>query len=163
MRKERGARLADDPQGGKAPKTGGWHDGRDIKKGVKDSMTREIDWSRRHFTRVPFKTQALVKHGNRVIAGEVENLSLKGMFVRASEKIDVDEVVEIEVKFSGASSRLAMNLNGIIRWHNDKGVGIQIKDIDLDSFIHLRNVVAYNTGDKDSVRVEFLHFLKTIE
>jgi len=118
---------------------------------------------RRHFTRVPFKTKAVVKYKNREVSGEIENLSLKGMFLRTSQKIAIDEVVEIEVCLSGSSSRLSMNLNGIVRWHNDEGLGIQIKDIDLDSFIHLRNVVSYNTGDEDAVRVEFLHFLKTIE
>ena len=115
----------------------------------------------RHFTRVPFKTEALVKSSKNVVSGEVENLSLNGMFLKTTEKLDIEDDVDIGISLMGTSSELSIKIKGTIVRHEDKGMAIQfsMKGLDVDSFVHLRNIIAYNRGEQDAVMEEYFSYL----
>ena len=115
---------------------------------------------KRNFTRVLFQTEAVVMYGEREIRGEVENLSMNGMFLRTTEKIPRDEPLEIKICLSGASSELAIDLKGSVVRQADDGVAVQFKEMDLDSFIHLKNTVAYNRGDESEIMEEVHKFIE---
>jgi hypothetical protein len=114
---------------------------------------------KRELTRVAFHIEAIIKYQERTFAGKVENLSLKGMFIQTAEKLEVTEPISIIIHLAGDSSDLEINLNGNVVRVDQSGVGVQFDKIDLDSFIHLRNIVAYNSGDEDNVMKEFLSFV----
>lgn len=116
---------------------------------------------KRHFTRILFQTEALMEHHGRSFRGGVENLSLKGMMLKTADKVPVDEVVAIKIFLSGSSSELAIDVMGKVVRHEPEGLAIVFEKIDLDSFIHLKNVVAYNTGDDTEVMEEFYSHMRT--
>jgi hypothetical protein len=109
---------------------------------------------KRNFTRVVFRTEALVTIEGRQIRGEVENLSMNGMFLRTTEKVARDESLDIKICLSGASSELSIDLKGNVIRQDDDGIAIQFRGMDLDSFIHLKNTVAYNRGDENEIMEE---------
>lgn len=109
---------------------------------------------KRSFTRVMFQTDAVVSYEGGTISGKVENLSMNGMFLRTPEKIPRDTLLAIRVSLSGATSELSIQLKGIVVRPGEDGAAIQFKEMDLDSFIHLKNVVAYNCGDEGEVMEE---------
>ena len=115
---------------------------------------------KRNFTRVLFQTEAVVTYEERKIEGEVENLSMNGMFLRTFEKIPQNAPLEIKISLSGASSELCIELKGFVVRQADDGVAIQFKEMDLDSFIHLKNTVAYNRGDEGEVMGEVYKFIE---
>lgn len=93
--------------------------------------------------------------------GEVENLSMNGMFLRTGEKAGKDESLEIKISLSGASSELCIDLKGVVIRQADDGLAIQFKEMDLDSFIHLKNTVAYNRGDEGEIMEEVYKFIES--
>jgi hypothetical protein len=90
--------------------------------------------NRRH-DRIDCKTLALVKAGNITIRGEVENLSLKGLFVKTCSTIPMDESVDVTLYFLGDSSRLSFSLVGKVVRVTDEGIGLSFRRIDVDSLI----------------------------
>jgi hypothetical protein len=116
---------------------------------------------KRKFTRVPFKTEAMVKSKSDIVSGEVENLSLNGMFLKNANGLKADDDVEISISLSGDTTELAINLSGQVIRLDKEGIAIQfnMKGIDIDSFIHLRNIIAYNRGEQETVMQEYFDFL----
>ncbi len=114
---------------------------------------------KRELTRVSFNIEATVKYQKRTFRGKVENLSLKGMFIQTNEKIDPQNKIDITIHLAGESSELEINLIGIVVRETPGGIGVQFEKVDLDSFIHLRSIVSYNSGDDDRIMDEFFTFI----
>ena len=110
---------------------------------------------KRNFTRVVFRSEAIVKSKDESLNGEIENLSLNGMLMKVPERLPVDEPVEVEVYLSGTSSELSMRMEGRVSRHSEEGLAVHFTGMNLDSFIHLRNIIAYNEGDEQKVMDEF--------
>jgi len=41
-------------------------------------------------------------------------------------------------------------------FEDSDGVALQFAQVDLDSFVHLKNIVAYNSGGEDKIMEEFV-------
>jgi hypothetical protein len=125
-----------------------------IAKGDRFMEKRE----KRNTVRVPFHVRSVVKHQDRIIEGEVENLSTGGMLLKTPDKIGAGEAVMISIFLYGSSSHLALNIAGTIVRHTGASVAIKFTELDLDSFIHLRNIVSRNALDEERVIKEFEEF-----
>jgi hypothetical protein len=110
---------------------------------------------KRNCTRVLFQSEAIVLYKDQTLRGKVENLSLNGLFLRVDDKIPLNEVVEIEILLSGASSKLSVNLQGMVVRQDEDGMAIQLIGMDLDSFIHFKNIITYITGEEREIMNEF--------
>lgn len=115
---------------------------------------------KRNFTRVHFETEATVFFRGTKIRGEVRDLSLKGLFLETSESIPPGESLEIKISLSGASSELSIRLKGTSVRQEHDGVAVGFQEMDLDSFIHLRNTIAYNRVDEEEVMDEVFRFIE---
>ncbi len=113
---------------------------------------------KRNTIRVPFHVRSVVKHRDRVIEGEVENLSTGGMLLKTPNDIAAGESVSVSIFLYGSSSHLALNIAGTIVRHTGASVAIKFTELDLDSFIHLRNIVSRNAFDEEKVIREFQEF-----
>jgi hypothetical protein len=116
---------------------------------------------KRSFARIPFKTKAIVRHKDSTVIGIVENLSLAGIFLKTPEKLALKRVVKIELLLTGTSSEISILLNGKISRHENIGMGIEFKNMDIDAFYHLRNLISYNIDQMEKLKEEFENFLKT--
>lgn len=114
----------------------------------------------RKFSRVPFQIEATLKHNDSVITGDVTNLSLQGLFVTTDEKLKIGSIVNITIHLLGSASRLALEMMGTVQRIENDGFAVRFTDIDIDSFIHLKSIVAYNMGDPDLVEDEFRSYIK---
>ena len=114
---------------------------------------------KRELIRVPFQIDTTILFENRTFTGKIENLSLKGMFILTDGQFKLQDIIQITLHLAGESSDLEISVTGVIVRKNEKGIGVQFEKVDLDSFIHLRNIVAYNSGDEDKVMDEFCNFI----
>ena len=115
---------------------------------------------KRDTTRVEFHTRAELEIEGQVLSGTVEDLSLKGMFLKteASQRfIQIGQKVKVTIRFSGTTSNLSIDVQGKVVRLTQEGLGIEFTDMEFDSFVYLRNVVAYNAGDEDVIMDEFSH------
>jgi len=113
---------------------------------------------KRKRTRVHFETQVVLKTDVSEIKADANSsdISIKGMFITTDEKIPAGTPCDIEIVLSGTTSRLALNIEGVVaRQDLDKdGLGITFNSMDVDSYFHLKNIVMYNAEDPDAVEEE---------
>ena len=117
--------------------------------------------TKRKATRVMFKTEGVISHDDLFIKGQVENLSLRGMFLKTSGEIPLNSSIEIQIFLSGTVSELSIKLKGMVIRLEKKGMAVKFDEMELDSFIHLKNIVAYNEGNADKIMQEFHDYIKT--
>jgi hypothetical protein len=110
---------------------------------------------KRNTIRVPFHVRSVIKHADKIIEGEVVNLSTGGMLFSTKDAIKAGETITISIFLYGSSSHLALNIIGTVVRHSKDSIAIKFTELDLDSFIHLRNIVSLNTQDDDKIVKDF--------
>jgi len=105
---------------------------------------------KRKYRRVSFHVMATVQAGNINASGMVDNLSMKGMFLNTKESLPNGSLLDISIILSGTSSLLSIKAKGLAVRQTDLGIAIEFREMDLDSFVHLKSVVALNTDDPDA-------------
>ena len=114
---------------------------------------------KRALSRVAFQTAAAVRCGDRDVEGQVENLSLHGAFIATTEQLPADAVVDLAIQLNAPTSQLTINCTGAVVRTEDRGFGVEFREMGLDSFVHLKNVVSYQNGDPQKIVSEFAAFL----
>lgn len=109
----------------------------------------------RNKSRVVFHVNASIQYGGHTVNGDVENLSTNGMFMNTKENVPTDKEVEVSIYLSGTTSELSLNINGVVVRKESKGVAVNFKEIEFDSFIHLRNIIEFNSGGDGEAMKEF--------
>ncbi len=120
-----------------------------------------METDKRRGTRVLFRVKAKLTYNGEVVRGQVVNLSLKGMLVFTEHLVPEGTEVAISIYLSGTTSQLTLAMRGTVVRCAESTIAIQFKEIDVDSFIHLRSVVAYNEGDEEKIMQEFYDFVHT--
>ncbi len=113
---------------------------------------------KRKFSRVDFKKEVEFSINGIKYFGEIENLSLKGAYLKTPYQLQMEDRVEMVIHLT-VGTEFDINLKGKVVRLTEDGVGIIFDRVDLDSFAHLRNIIAYNFGDDDVVMEEFFNNL----
>jgi len=80
----------------------------------------------RRFVRFPVQAKVKVLIGDRIIEGEIDNLSLKGTFVRANEPIKISSSVTISI-FDSLTTHVISNLKAKVVMTTEDGFGLQFE------------------------------------
>ena len=115
---------------------------------------------KRNFSRITFNVGTVIKWQDKTYKGEVENLSLQGMLAGITDPIPVGDEVDITIYLTGASPQIPVNLQGEVIRSSEEGLALKFDKMNTDSFIHLRNIMAHNTGDSSKVMDELFNFIK---
>jgi len=109
---------------------------------------------KREFTRVPISFQVrLSSQGRPLVDATINDLSMKGMLVLTDERFPVG--TPLEAVISLVEGEVEIHTSGVVAALHPKGFGMEFSTIDgLESYIHLRNLVIFNTGDVDKVEEE---------
>ena len=115
-----------------------------------------MEEEKRKRTRVHFETQVIIKTDKAQIVAEAnsEDISIKGIFVNTEKKIPVGTPCDLEILLTGTSTRLALTIKGIVTRQDASGLGIAFDSMDLDSYVHLKNIILYNASDPDDIKKE---------
>lgn len=113
---------------------------------------------KRKFERVDLRTEAVVRHRDVTFRGEVENLSLKGLFVRTDQKVPLHDKVDVAMFFHGSTSELSFSLEANVVRTTEEGIGLNFRKIDIDSLV--RSDVAAAAGDRQQVIEEFYGYAR---
>jgi len=114
----------------------------------------------RRFSRVDFHIVAAVRAGDRQLAGTVENLSLRGMFIATDQQLPIGEEAEISIALNDQpEEELIIDVSGRVTRVTSNGIAFAFDKIDLDSYVHLKNIIALNMGDASKVDDEMTLFL----
>ena len=110
---------------------------------------------RRNFTRVRFRSLAVVKSRFTEMKGAIEDLSLNGVRLKTTQKFDLGKDVQIKILFKSRFSELRVEITGVVIRHEGNGMVIQFTNMPLDSYVHLRNVISHRLHDGCKVFDEF--------
>ncbi|MDD2582019.1 MAG: PilZ domain-containing protein [Desulfuromonadaceae bacterium] len=113
--------------------------------------------STRKFSRVRFNVGATIRIAGRQFHGAVENLSMAGMFLVTNEQLEEGETADITIALGCAVPEIAVNFTGTVTRVTEEGVGFTFEKMDLDSYMHLKNIIAYNSDDAEKVMEEIDH------
>ncbi len=108
---------------------------------------------RRHYQRIPFIADVLLRHDGQHWSCALEDISLKGMLIMAPRGIDpvLDDSYEIELVL-GEGATIVMQAS--ISHTTDAHWGLQWQNIDLDGLTHLRRLLELNMGDPEEMHRE---------
>ncbi len=113
------------------------------------------DSEQREFTRVPIAFDVRIAVAGRPIDGaRVKDLSMKGMLVMTGERPPVGTPCEAVISL--VAGEVEIRTSGVVAADNALGFGMEFSTIDgLESYIHLRNLVIFNSPDVEKVEEEF--------
>ncbi len=94
--------------------------------------------------RAVFRTTAKITTDKKDIICEVEDLSLHGVYVRTDEHIESGKNMMIEILLSGTSSEVKLSVSGEVVRKEPHGFAIEFREIELDSYSILKNIVNYS-------------------
>lgn len=109
---------------------------------------------KRKFSRVKYETMARVICPGLQFTGALQDISLYGLYVSTEAQPMIGADALIDIFPAGMENEPLVQVEGTIVRAENGGVAIKVTRIDLDSFVHLRNIVAYNLGDVDTVMDE---------
>jgi len=114
---------------------------------------------RRRFLRVPFEATVTVKNlsdGTILENLDSKDISMKGIYCLTDTPFKVDTPCVVELLLTGTSSELWIRIEGHVVRSEDSGMAIIFDNMDLDAFIHLKNILYYNSGDPERIDKELV-------
>ncbi|MBF0370459.1 MAG: PilZ domain-containing protein [Magnetococcales bacterium] len=108
---------------------------------------------RRKFSRVTFQHQLTLKDSkDRSYPGAFNDVSLKGMLFHAETLPPVGDMVSGTMPLGDFS----LVIRGEVLWaEGERGAAIRFKEMDVESFSHLRRLIGLNIGDSEQIDEEF--------
>ena len=116
-----------------------------------------MNMSTRKFSRVNFRVDATITSEERQFHGEVKDLSMSGMYMLTSERLNLNDPVDVTIILTGASPEIKVKFSGEVIRVDELGIGFSFKKMCLDSYTHLKNIIAYNSDDAEKVLEEIHH------
>ena len=113
----------------------------------------------RDFTRVNFSGDASIKYNNNVVLGNIENISLQGFFIKTKHKLPLHEPLEVTILHS--HNPLIYMSASVVR-SDEEGFGMKIRDLDVNSFVCLRDVISQKCNDQNVIMNETYKMLSCI-
>lgn len=113
----------------------------------------------RSFTRVGYSVGASVRYGNNVVIGSTDNISLRGIYLKTDHEIPLNIPVHVTVY---SSSQTSLKFNAEVVRREEGGVGLQINNLNVNSFVQLRDIVYEQSNDQGKVMQETYKMLKCI-
>jgi len=110
--------------------------------------------NRRHFSRILFKTRARLLMDSEAIAVSVLDLSLRGALVQIGAPVSPQpgDACTLELALNDGGDHIRMEME--VAHHRAGCLGLNCREIDLDSMIHLRRLVELNIGDESILQRE---------
>jgi len=101
----------------------------------------------RRFSRVEVSAQATIEYDGQTIPCEIMEISLRGLLIKTGAKIPVNQPVHINASYF----KKDFHFPATVIYEQNQGLGLKIDEIDLLSFIQLRELIASKIEDPDDV------------
>jgi hypothetical protein len=115
--------------------------------------------NRRHRTRVPFHTRVrFIIQGEELLSSESKDLSLTGVYFVTALRPEKGATGEVKITLGLGIHPLTLSLKGVVARADAKGIGVRFLEMDSASFVHLKNILYYNTGNPEAIDAEIIHY-----
>ncbi len=124
-------------------------------------MKERRAYERRKTLRVPFETEITVQslgNGTVVKTRGTRDISMKGVYCSCRKPLPVGTPVIVHLLLTGTSSELKLRIEGRVVRAEEGGMAIFFDSMDIDAFIHLKNILYFNSGDPERIDREISEF-----
>ena len=101
---------------------------------------------KRKFSRIFFPMEVRLEGAGIALNGAVRDLSVKSLFVVTEQRPPVGALVAVRLCPQGWELRKALLLQGEIIRMETEGVVVDFREMSMETFQHLRNLVMYNNN-----------------
>jgi len=116
-------------------------------------MLRNVKKEARTFTRVRFATRAEVDAHGVTLHGDVIDMSMSGIYMRSSATVSLDDNCEVRILL-GNDSPMVIHALGHVARCDANGFAVTFSGFYCDSDSCLKQVILYNTDNRDAVEKE---------
>lgn len=111
---------------------------------------------KRRFSRIPFEAYAHIndKHGELYLNCAVIDVSLKGLLLEKPEHWAGQLGITYHVDLILDQAQLVIKMLNTVAHIGDKSIGFECQQLDLDSLVHLRQLLSLNLGDESLLHRE---------
>jgi nicotinate-nucleotide pyrophosphorylase len=102
----------------------------------------------RDFTRMNISEWGTITYNHETFGGQVENISLRGLFIQTSKKLPLHVPVEAKVHHAIDKS---LEFNATVVRLDENGLGLLIDKMDVDSLVYLRNLLSAHADNHEQV------------
>ncbi len=122
-----------------------------------DQKQSDFIKNRRDFSRVHFRHEITLYAGNGTkYSGAFDDISLKGMLFHSDPMPSKGTVLTGHLSIG----EVKLGLKGkVVSASLDRGAAVRFQDLDVESFSHLRRLMALNMGDSEVIDQEFFSSL----
>jgi len=115
--------------------------------------------NRRRRTRVPFHAQVrFIIQGKALVSSDSRDLSLTGVYFLTDLRPEEGATGEVEITLGLGNHPLTLRFTGVAARADEHGIGVRFVEMDPASFVHLKNLLYYNTGDPEAIDAEIIHY-----
>ena len=109
---------------------------------------------RRDAERIQFESRIVIKtEGDTVEAtADSRNISLKGIYLIPEKKIPLGTHCTLDITLTGTASMMTLTIPGNVCRHDSKGMAVAFIDMDVDSFVHIKNLIKLHNPEADLTR-----------
>jgi hypothetical protein len=115
--------------------------------------------NRRRRTRVPFQTRVrFIIQGEELPSSDSKDLSLTGVYFFTALRPEKGVTGQVEITLGLGLHPLALSLKGVVARADENGIGVRFLEMDPASFVHLKNLLYYNTGNPEAIDAEIIQY-----
>jgi len=96
---------------------------------------------RRQSTRIPFKAAAQVVQNGKVIAGEIRDICLHGIFVNTGSHYEKGDKTLVSVYLQDGKTTLSVTLPCAVTRVSDTGIGCSSPHLEPETFLFISNLI----------------------
>ena len=115
---------------------------------------------KRYFSRINFKAQSQIEFNDKVYAGELLDISLRGALLRFKDQIPLKKCDHCTLLIHLHSSDIKLIFDAELVHIHQNNLGFKFISEDVGTMTHLRNLLSLNIGDYDKITDELEFWLK---
>ena len=106
---------------------------------------------RRKAERIRFESHITIRTNDETVEATADsrNISLNGVYLVPQKKIPVDTPCTLAITLTGKGSQMIVTLPGVVCRHDSQGTAIVFSDIEVDSFVHIKNLIQLHTMEEE--------------
>jgi hypothetical protein len=116
----------------------------------------------RYFSRIKFPAHAQIELNNTIHGLELLDISLRGALLHSKIRLPLKIGTCCVLKIYLPTSHITLTFHAELVHLNENNLGFKFFDTDIDTMTHLRNLLAYNTGNPDQITHELRFWLDSV-
>lgn len=99
-------------------------------------------------------TNVIWNHKGISATGHSKDLSMNGVYIFSDKKPKIGAKVDLTISMANDQTTFHIEIKSEVKRHDETGFAVQFEEVDIDSFNHLKNLVAYHNDNPEDVFTE---------